>query len=100
LFYNINNYKNLAEALNDKYARKYGELRTRYTKEGLEYGKKEHGIETIQLSQEQHNKWRKKVKPVVNEWVESMNKKGLPGEETLDIAQEMDKKYTIMYSDY
>lgn len=88
------------EALNDKYARKYGELRTRYTKEGLQYGKKEHGVETIQLSQKQHNKWRKKVKPVVNEWVKNMDKKDLPGEETLDIAQEMDKKYTIMYSDY
>jgi TRAP-type C4-dicarboxylate transport system substrate-binding protein len=88
------------EELNDEYALKYGKLRAKYTRKGLEYGKKEHGMEVIQLSKEKEREWEEIVQPVTNEWIEKMENKGLPGEETVEIVKEMDAKYSEKYSQY
>ena len=90
----------IVQEVSDEFAKKYGELRTAYTQQGLEYGIEEHGLETIQLSKEEEQKWLDKIKPVVNNWIEEKSKKGLPAEKTVEIVKELDAKYSEKYADF
>ncbi len=88
------------EDLNQEYAYKYGKLRARYTREGLQYGKKEHDMEVIRLSQDQEQKWEQKIEPVVDNWIQEKEENDLPARETIEIIKELDKKYSDKYSQY
>lgn len=88
------------EELNDKWALQYGKLRAEYTRKGLEYAKKEHGLEVIDLSREQDEKWQQIIRPVVNEWIQEKEEKGMPGKKMVELVKELDEKYSEKYSQY
>lgn len=46
------------------------------------------GIKFIPLSQEESALWAAKVKPIVDEYVQTMKSKNLPGEEVLKFCQD------------
>ncbi len=88
------------EEVNQEYVEKYGKLRADHTREGLEYGKEEHGIEVITLSPEEESIWHEKIAEVVEEWIEKTDNAGLPGREILDTVRELDEKFADEYGDY
>jgi len=66
---------------------KSANLRDRVDKEGLEFTLAK-GNSVISLSREEDERWAKSVKPVLDEYVNSMKAKGLPGKEALDFCLE------------
>lgn len=85
------------ETVNERWARKSGELRTEHTVIGLEYGVAEHGMEVIHLTPEEEAIWKALVAPVVDSWIEAKEAEGLPAGQVIDIIRELDAKFTEMY---
>ncbi len=90
----------IVQEVSDEFAKKYGELRTAYTQQGLEYGINEHGLEAIELSSKEEQKWLDRIQPVVTNWVQEKSQKGLPAQETVDIVQELDAQFSEKYAGY
>ncbi len=88
------------EEVNREFAFSYGQLREDYRLEGLNYGIEEFNLEVIQLSDEELNRWLEKIEPQSETWVEEMESRGLPGKKVLEIARELDEKYSVEYGDY
>lgn len=49
----------------------------------------EKGIEIIELSGNELVDWNEKIHPVIEEWIEEINEKGLPGDELYERAKEL-----------
>ncbi|RQD78442.1 MAG: ABC transporter substrate-binding protein [Candidatus Syntrophonatronum acetioxidans] len=64
---------------------------------GLEFALEETGQEEIELSQEEVERWKEKVRPILDEYVEDMEGKGLPGEEALEMVKDLADKYNEIY---
>jgi len=58
---------------------------------------KENGMEIIQLSPEEKDKWISLVKPIQEEFVAQMDDKGLEGQEILDTIQDLADRYNREY---
>jgi TRAP-type C4-dicarboxylate transport system substrate-binding protein len=84
----------------EEYVEMYGKLRTDHTEGGLQYGIKEHNIQVINLSPEEEARWRKQIEPVVDAWIEKTNKAGLPGNDIVNKAKEIDAKMSQKYGSY
>lgn len=54
---------------------------------------KSKGREVIELSPDEMNRWRETVKPLWNEWAQSMEAKGLPGRAVLKDTDTLIQKY-------
>jgi TRAP-type C4-dicarboxylate transport system substrate-binding protein len=65
--------------------------------EGYNWAKKR-GHKFTYLSPEESARWSKKVKPLLEKYVEDTEKKGLPGKEALNYREELLKKYSETYS--
>jgi len=65
--------------------------------EALEFALEETGQEEIELSQEEVEIWKEKVRPILDEYVDEMEQKGLPGEEALEMVKELADKYNEIY---
>ncbi len=77
--------KKVIEEINKEWIVKHGKAWDESDKEGMEF-LKEKNRTIIELSDEQTKKWKEAVKPVLDEYVKDMKKKGLPGQEALDTA--------------
>ena len=55
----------------------------------VEWAKKEKGVQFITIPEEEQKRWREKVQPLVDDYVQKMKKLGLPGDEAV--------KFTIDY---
>ncbi len=71
---------------------KHGAAWDQSDKEGLEYSLSL-GNKFIPLSAEENARWAQTVQPVTEAYIESMNKKGLPGKDYVDFVREQVKKY-------
>ena len=56
--------------------------------DGIEYGLKEHGMEIVEWPKADMKKAMELMLPLLDDYVERMNKKGLPGQEILDFVKE------------
>ncbi len=88
------------EEVSEEFVMEYGQLRTDHTRMGLEYGVEEHGMEVINLSSEEEERWREQIEPIVENWIESKEAAGLPGTEVVEIVRDLDAKYSEMHGDY
>lgn len=61
------------------------------------YAVEEKGMQEITLSQEEKDKWIAAVKPIQDEFVTTMQQKGLPGQEALDTVKALAEKYNKEY---
>lgn len=77
--------KKTIDEINKEWIIKHGKAWDEADKEGLEFIKSKNR-EIIELSPEQAEKWKAAVKPVLEQYVAEMDKKGLPGKEALDTA--------------
>ena len=68
---------------------------------GIEYGIKEYGMEIVKWPEADMKKAMALMQPLLADYVERMNKKGLPGQEILDFVIEQaainSKKYPPAY---
>ncbi len=63
----------------------------------LKYAVDKKGMEVINLTQEEQDKWISLVKPIQDEYVAQMNQKGEPGQEILDLVKNLADKYNKEY---
>ncbi|MFN3535608.1 MAG: TRAP transporter substrate-binding protein [Desulfatiglandales bacterium] len=61
--------------------------------ESIEWSKKNHGLQVIEIPQEELKKWHDLLEPINNKWVEDAKAKGLPAEKMLADLKELVKKY-------
>lgn len=61
--------------------------------EALEWSKKTHNVEIIELSKADMAKWDKLLEPIVTKWIEQANSKGLPGEAIVNDIRAFTKKH-------
>jgi TRAP-type C4-dicarboxylate transport system substrate-binding protein len=64
--------------------------------EGYQFAEKG-GHTFIYLSRDEQARWGKAVKPLMNNYVNAMGAKGLPGQEALNYRQQLIEKYGKMY---
>lgn len=65
--------------------------------EALKYAVDETGMEVITLSDEEQNRWIELVEPIQDEFVASLDEKGLNGRETLDLVKALAEQYDKEY---
>lgn len=64
------------------------------TMEALEWSKKNHNVEIIELSKEEMAKWDKLLEPMVTKWIKDAKAKGLPAEAIIEDIKALTKKYS------
>ncbi len=62
-------------------------------RESVEWSKKNYGFELIRLSDAEYRKWHDMVQPIIDDWVEKTEAKGLPGKAFLQDLYDLKKKY-------
>ena len=75
------------EKINQEWIEKQGKLWDEIDKEGREYALSK-GVQFIQLSTEEDERWTKAVQPLFQDYIKSMKAKGLPGEEAVSFCRE------------
>ncbi len=83
----------IIEQINKEWVAKYGEAWEKSDVEGLEFSRGL-GNEVIDLSKEESAKWAKAVAPVVDEYIQEANKKGLPGKEYVEFIRAKISEYS------
>jgi TRAP-type C4-dicarboxylate transport system substrate-binding protein len=81
----------IIEQLNAEWIDKQGNLWDEIDKSGLEFVQAK-GHKVVPLSSTEQDRWVKAVKPLLDDYVKSMNGKGLPGNEALKFCQDRLKK--------
>jgi len=66
-------------------------------KAALKYAVDEKGMEVIDLSQEEQEKWIELVKPIQENYVDQMKQKGENGQETLELVKSLADEYNKKY---
>jgi len=79
------------EIINQEWAEKTGKTWDEIDISGRTFAQKL-GNQIITLSKEENERWAKAVKPILEDYVNQMKAKGLPGEEALKFCQEELKK--------
>ncbi len=82
----------IIERVNQEWIVKQGKVWDEIDKEGARFTLKS-GNKIIPLSRQEDLKWSKAVRPVLDEYVENMKQKGLPGAEVLKFYLETIDKY-------
>ncbi|ARK29885.1 TRAP transporter substrate-binding protein [Halalkalibacter krulwichiae] len=60
---------------------------------GLQYAIEEHGVEEIHLSEEEEERWKEALSPLIERHVEELDSAGLNGQEIMDKIVELTEKY-------
>ncbi|MCL6612908.1 MAG: TRAP transporter substrate-binding protein [Peptococcaceae bacterium] len=82
------------EEVNDRFFKEVAAgLWDRQNEEALKWAVEEKGMKVINLPKEEADQWIKLVKPIQDEFVNSMNAKGLNGQEILDTVKKLSEKY-------
>ncbi|EFI33524.1 Extracellular solute-binding protein, family 7 [Desulfonatronospira thiodismutans ASO3-1] len=92
--------QDIFEELNEEFVIKYGQIFADASREGLQFARDEHGIEVIELSGEEEDRWIERLDMVVDDWIEEKKARGLPAEEAVSITRELDEKFSSEYGDY
>jgi len=81
----------IIEKINGEWIEKQGKTWDEIDKEGRDYTLKL-GNKIISLSKEENERWAKAVRPILDEYVNNMKTKGLPGDEALKFCIDTLKK--------
>jgi TRAP-type C4-dicarboxylate transport system substrate-binding protein len=73
--------------VNAEFVDKFGETWDRIDKEGAEFALSQ-GVQTINLSPEEDAKWAAAVQSILDEYVDNMKSKGMPGQEALTFCMD------------
>lgn len=76
------------EKVNEAYSVKAGQIWDNQMKaNGIDFGVKEHGMKILRLPEEDNKRAFTLMQPILDDYVERMNKKGLPGKAILDFVK-------------
>ena len=75
------------EKINKEWIEKHGKAWDEVDVEGRQYALAK-GVQIIQLSDEENARWAKLMEPIFQEYIKSMQAKGLPGEEAVAFCRE------------
>jgi TRAP-type transport system periplasmic protein len=81
----------LKELTGEKMATKTGEIFDQYGSEAVEQAK-EKGIEIYELSEDELSEWKEYINPTIENWINNVEEKGLPGQKVYDRAVELSGK--------
>ena len=70
-----------------------GEYMDKHVIESMEWSKKTHKVEVIQLSEAEKDRWDKLLAPITAKWIENMKAKGMPAEAIVTDIRAFAKKY-------
>lgn len=65
--------------------------------DALAWAKEEQGMQVMTLSQEEQDKWKEILKPILDDYVANMNESGIKGQEILDTVNELADTYNAEY---
>lgn len=86
--------QNVFEELGPQQASWTGTYMDRHVQESIAWSKKEHGVEVIELSEEQDKRWNKTlVSSIVDDWIETHQAKGIPAAEVVRDIQDFAAMY-------
>ncbi len=85
------------DGMNDEFALTYSSMMDEFSEDILEQAVQEHGIEIIDLSEEERQKWLNRIDPVVQQWISRRDGQGLPAATVVDIVRELDEQYSEMH---
>jgi TRAP-type C4-dicarboxylate transport system substrate-binding protein len=83
--------QNIIEKMNEEWIEKHGRAWDEIDKAGKEFTIKL-GNKIISVSKEENERWAKAVRPILDDYVNNMKAKGLPGEEALKFCLDYLKK--------
>ncbi|AXI00221.1 C4-dicarboxylate ABC transporter substrate-binding protein [Sporosarcina sp. PTS2304] len=81
------------EELNSEMTEFTGEYLDNHVQESLDWSKESEGLEVVELSADEKQKWDKKLSDMQKEVVEQLQTEGLPAEEYLQTMEELIEKY-------
>jgi TRAP-type C4-dicarboxylate transport system substrate-binding protein len=81
------------EGLGTQQAAWTGMYMDNHVNESLEWSKKTHNIEIIELSNEEQAKWDARLEPITGKWIEDVKAKGLPAEEIVEDVKAFGRMY-------
>jgi TRAP-type C4-dicarboxylate transport system substrate-binding protein len=81
------------EEINSEWVIKHGEAWDASDMEGIGYFLSQGGV-IIGLDKKEAARWKKAVRPVIDDYIEAMNKKGFNGKEIVDFTMKTLEKYT------
>lgn len=86
------------EGINEQYFEQVAmSLWDKQNEAALKFAVDENGMEVINLSEEEADKWIDLVKPIQNDFAKKMDQQGLNGQEILDTVIELSEKYNEEY---
>ncbi len=85
------------DSMNDEFVLKYSLMMDEFSEDILEQAVQEQGIEVIDLSEEERLRWINRIEPVVQQWISRREGQGLPAAQVVEIARELDEKYSDLY---
>lgn len=90
--------QNTIEEVNDRF---YKEVVTGFydklNESAIKWAQDEHSIEIITLSDQEAQKWKDILRPLLEQRITKLDEKGLPGKEIVDTALELADKYNQEY---
>ncbi len=85
------------DQMNDEFVLKYSTMMDEFSEDILEQAVQEQEIQVIDLTEEETQKWLNRIEPVVQQWISRREGQGLPAAQAVEIARELDEKYSDMY---
>lgn len=85
--------------VNEQFFEEAVEMYTEEVERGLQYAIEEHGVEEIHLSEEETERWKEALEPLIDEHIEYLNSEGLNGQEIMDKIIELTEKYNAEFDD-
>lgn len=78
----------IKEATGEKMVEKTGKIFDQFRKNATEEAI-EKGVEIYELGDDELDKWKKYINPTIENWINDVEEKGLPGQEVYDRAEEL-----------
>ncbi|WP_028574557.1 TRAP transporter substrate-binding protein [Desulfonatronovibrio hydrogenovorans] len=87
----------ILEEMNDEFAIKYATMMDEFSQDILDQAVEERGIEVINLTDDERQRWLARVEPVVDKWIQRREGQGLPASDVVEIVRELDETYSDYY---
>lgn len=86
--------------VNEEIFLKTVDLYTDVIDSAYDYGMNEHGVEKLELSEEESERWKELVEPLVDAHVKELNDQGLDGQVVMDKIKELSSKYNEEFGNW
>ncbi|WP_045214719.1 TRAP transporter substrate-binding protein [Desulfonatronovibrio magnus] len=89
--------QNIFNEMNEEFVITYAQMMDEFSQNILEQAVNEYGIEVIDLSDEEREKWLARLTPVVQNWIDRREQRGHPASLVYEIARDLDIRFSEKY---